>query len=81
MRYICEGHEYRYTEEPTEGQLLDNYGSHVATLELDLWRDEYLYAIDTETGDVMRSAHENEIENTKAARGRLLVEAYVAHTS
>jgi len=41
-RYICEGHEYRYR--PDSRELIDNYGTVVATLQTDQF-GEYMDVI------------------------------------
>ncbi len=84
MRFICEGHEYRYL--PDSGSLLNNYGTQVARLEKWSPSDEYFYAtmmqIDCygeEFSDplVVDSIHKKSIDNSEVALGRWLVERYV----
>ena len=77
MRFLCEGHEYRYLEVAGEGRLIDNYGTEVANL---VRGCEYIHALLAD-GARVGTLHENCIDDDPAVRGTWLTHAYVAATS
>lgn len=77
MKFIYDAHEYSFNDET--GELKNNYGEVVATIEDDE-TGEYYYADIPELDDLQQPPpiHVNVIQDKAEARGQWLVHTYVA---